>query len=316
MSRDGLRSQVAFSMVPVWVLERCSSPAVHVYGLLMKHANRERRAWPKTEVLASMMGKSLRTVERAIAELRHVGALRTTRRHGLNGAVLGLDFMLIQVDPQPAIDGGMALLDHPARSGGKEADHPATGVVAIPPPVSGLKKELDPGNQIQEQKRGAEGAPLPSETSNPLHADDPIEALLIVWNEWSVDPLKPVRSTTPKRRRLIRAWLAEQTQRGLDPMVVWTAVVRRVAGSGFCCGVNSRGWVASFDWLIGSPDPAVKALEGQYDDHVDEVELKAAADWQFRTGKGTGCPHDPPCAGDRRACLRDLALQLRSAKAS
>lgn len=152
MTRTGLRAQVQFAMVPVWVLERCSSRAVHVYGWLMKHANRDRRAWPRTEVLADMMGMAQRSVERAIAELRREGALQTSRRHAKNGAVLGLEFVLIQVDPNedlPATGGGKGSSNHPATSGGKVLPHPATGVGDIPPPVSGRLgpdpyRDLDP----------------------------------------------------------------------------------------------------------------------------------------------------------------------------
>jgi len=121
----------------------------------MKHANHDkpRRAWPKTEKIADLLGQSLRTVERAIAELRSVGALRTKRRHAANGAVLGLEFILIQVDPRLDLANTAVKVRtvHPANTGGKAASHPAKSDGAIPPPVAvSNKEEPDPGNQIQK----------------------------------------------------------------------------------------------------------------------------------------------------------------------
>lgn len=314
MARDTLRSQITFAMVPTWVLERCSSQAVHIYALLMRRANRDRRAWPKTELLAAEMGKSLRTVERAIAELRKAGAIETTRRHGQNGWVLGLDFVLIQVDPVsailPATRDGQARPVQTAINGGMGQRHPATGVVSIPPPVA-EQEELDPENQIQEQEESTEPAapalPLIGQAYGKpeLNAADPCEGFLLAWNETIGPPLKPVTTLTPKRTRLIRARLTER------PIDVWREIVARIADSSFCLG--AKGWIASFDWLIASPDPAVKTLEGQYDDHVSENELTAAREHQFRTGGG--CRHEPRCA-DWRTCVRPLALVLRTQRAS
>lgn len=281
--RDGLREQIMFSMVPVWVLERCSSQAVHVYAFLMKHANRERRAWPKTELLATEMGKSLRTVERAIAELRTRGAIQTQRRHAKNGAVLGLDFVLMQIPPAlvslPATAGGMAVVTLPAADGGNGVDHPAISVAAIPPDLTELKREPDPFNQIQEESTALPrvfGGVEPDPT-------DPCDVFRCTWNATVTEPLKRVATLTPKRRRAIRAALAAH------PLATWVAIFARVTTSRFCRG--EKGWLASFDWIIATPDAAVKVLEGQYDDvarapaRVD-VGLLARA-WD--------CPHDPKC---------------------
>lgn len=140
-----------------------------------------------------------------------------------------------------------------------------------------------------------------------FNPDDPCDRFAVLWND-AVDgsALKRVASLTPTRRRLIRLRLdehaLEQHQRAIG----------RLAASSFATGSNARGFVATFDWYIGSPDPATKALEGQYDDHFTEAELRSAADQCFRS-TGRTCPHSPRCE-DWRACpaVRQLALALRA----
>lgn len=104
-----LRTQIGpFAIVPLWVLTRVmeaergdpAARAILVYSTLAgKYANREHRAWPKREQLAAVVGLSLPSLTRALRLLRTVGALRTTRRHQLNGAVVGLEYVIIQADP-------------------------------------------------------------------------------------------------------------------------------------------------------------------------------------------------------------------------
>lgn len=312
--RDALRVQVQFSMVPIWVIDRCSSVAVHVYGYLMKRANRERRAWPKIPDLAREMNKSVRTVERAIAELRKLGAIQTTRRHARSGAVLGLEFVLIFVDPEssslPATDGGKGAGNQSATDGGMADDLPATGDGTFPPQVTGLKREPDPSNQIQEPE---ERSSLPAEpepgrvfAGSEFEATDPCESFRLAWNAAAVAPIRPCSTLTPKRRRLIRAALAAQ------PLGEWRELFARVNRSSFCLG--EKGWTASFDWLIATPDAAVKVREGQYDDRFSESELRAAADQNFKAGGGR-CVHEPPCKF-REDCTERTALLLRRRRAS
>jgi len=157
-----IRAQLGpFAMVPVWVLDACAdSRAIHLYALLGKYTNRERRAWPKTERLALEMATSQRTVERAIATLRRAGALQTERRRRADGAVLGLDFLLVQAMPVkgslPATGGGLDVADLPAIGGGLLVGQPATGDGAKPPRAAvNSVLELDP----VEPDQGQAGAP-------------------------------------------------------------------------------------------------------------------------------------------------------------
>ena len=44
----------------------------------------------------------------------------------------------------------------------------------------------------------------------------------------------------------------------------WKEAIDRAGRSQFCCGVNDRGWKATFDWFL-QPDVVAKIMEGKYD---------------------------------------------------
>jgi hypothetical protein len=162
-----LHTQIGpYAMVPLWVLERCrEARAIQLYALLLaKWANRDGRCWPdrKDEVVPAM-GCSLRNVDRAIATLKDIGALETKLKHRTNGAVAGMDYFLIQVDPrltatsgrkeesdQNATAGEKAGAILPATGGEKVFDQNATGDSLTATGGIHLKEEPDPDNQIQE----------------------------------------------------------------------------------------------------------------------------------------------------------------------
>jgi hypothetical protein len=86
------------------------------------------------------------------------------------------------------------------------------------------------------------------------------EDLMVCWNETTKPPIPRCRDLTTARRRHARMRLTER------PLTEWQTVFARIQSSAFCRGQNDRGWAASFDWAIGSPDVGVKVLEGKYDD--------------------------------------------------
>lgn len=168
------------------------------------------------------------------------------------------------------------------------------------------KPSLEPS--LEPSATAAAAAPVPGQvftgdaTLDPADLD---EAFALAWNDSAAGtPLKPCHSLTRKRRRLIRARRAEH------PLEAWRRIMARIAASSFCRGEGQKGFLASFDWLIGSPDPAVKALEGQYDDHVSEADLAAARHDLFRAFGGA-CPHTPMCQF-REDCVEREARRLRA----
>jgi hypothetical protein len=180
MARTGekqLRTQIGqFAMVPLWVLEAiartaasadqdvdAAARAVLVYAWLgARYANRELRAWPKREQLAQAIGISLPTLARALKLLRDAGTLITKRRHAGDGSVLGLDYVLVQVEPD----------SHQVQSETKdEPDHqiqPDTKDVAAPSvPVGddGADHRIQPDQSISSSQTQLLGDPDPATIS-------------------------------------------------------------------------------------------------------------------------------------------------------
>lgn len=134
----------------------------------------------------------------------------------------------------------------------------------------------------------ADGAPAVADVAPDREsADGAVFADL--WNELTTAPIARCRDVTSKRRRHIKARL---TERSIES---WREVFELIEASRFCRGENDRAWAASFDWVIGSPDVAVKVLEGKYDDRrpARRQLTSAFVEWN--------CPHSPPC-GNRATC--------------
>lgn len=171
------------------------------------------------------------------------------------------------------------------------------GKVSAPRPYNGQRTEGS--GQGTEGEDGADGAPLlvadgatqaePADVAARRCADD----LMALWNERTHPPIHRGRDLTSKRRRQIRSRL---TERSVDE---WGAVFDRIQASPFCCGANDRGWVASFDWVIGSPDVAVKVIEGKYDERRKAPRAEG--------GGGSVCQHEPRCASWSVCTQRTLA---------
>lgn len=152
---------------------------------------------------------------------------------------------------------------------------------------------------------GADGAPPPPQP----RAEDFQE----LWNSTTTAPLPRCRDLTSKRRRHIKARLTER------PLTEWRVVIERIQASAFCRGeVTARHgsespWVASFDWLIGSPDVAVKVLEGKYDDRKPKTKPSEIA-----TGEEWVCHHPSPKCHSRYWCekVRDQKDAIAKKKAA
>ena len=71
--------------------------------------------------------------------------------------------------------------------------------------------------------------------------------------------LRVAGTMTPERRHRCERWLAA----GFTPEQ-FRAAVRCAAATPFLTGDGSRGWQASFDWLIANRSNARKVLEGEY----------------------------------------------------
>lgn len=151
---------------------------------------------------------------------------------------------------------------------GKARARPQTGDLDI--------RESDRGQR--EVDSGADVAPLAADGAVRRRADE----FMALWNETIAAPLSRCRDLTSKRRRQVTTRLTER------PLEEWRAIFQRIQASTFCRGETDRGdWRASFDWVIGSPDVAVKVLEGKYDNRQKAAPVNIRA-WV--------CPHIEPCS--------------------
>jgi len=122
---------------------------------------------------------------------------------------------------------------------------------------------------------GADGAPPVSKSR--------VEDFVELWNTHTLPPVARCRELTSTRRRHVKARL---TERKLEE---WVTVFDRIQASSFCRGANERGWKASFDWVSGSPDVAVKVLEGKYDDRNGSTQKHAERAPVVQRGPGWFC---------------------------
>ncbi|WP_435298492.1 helix-turn-helix domain-containing protein [Timonella sp. A28] len=83
MSNDTtITSDNRFAIIPHWVIfSPISDSALRLYAVLMKYANNETgQAWPSRKTLAKDMNKGEKAVDRAVKELKNIGALKVAHR--------------------------------------------------------------------------------------------------------------------------------------------------------------------------------------------------------------------------------------------
>lgn len=95
-------------------------------------------------------------------------------------------------------------------------------------------------------------------TENPKKGDRKILNDVVEEFNQVVSRLPKVTALTPKRRGIIQQRIKEHGREAVSVCFFKTGK------SDFLCGVNDRGWMASFDWIM-KPENFVKILEGNYD---------------------------------------------------
>lgn len=114
--------------------------------------------------------------------------------------------------------------------------------------------------------------------------------MALVFEAWNAladaHGLKPIRSLTGKRSRVLAARLQER-----DWAEHWKEALSRIASSDFCKGKGNTGWKADFDWFV-SPDSLNKILEGKYDQRrANTGSLFGGGQPGTPTVGGIGSPH-------------------------
>lgn len=161
----------------------------------------------------------------------------------------------------------------------------------------------EPSIEPSEEPLGASAASFDADGASEVE-----QSFAQLWNDSTTDPILPCLHLTATRRRHIRKRLTER------PLTEWVDVFQRINASAFCRGDNDRGWLADFAWVIGSPDVAVKVLEGKYDNRAGRerpftaTELAEAK--RILTHAWGSCRHEPRCATSS-VCVGHIIRQWR-----
>lgn len=94
-------------------------------------------------------------------------------------------------------------------------------------------------------------------SKEPVCRTSDVRRIVAAWNATGLTQVMKVTAET-KRGRALKARIREN---GVDGVL---KAIENVKNSPFLKGKNKRGFVASFDWLITSPDNFQKTLEGNY----------------------------------------------------
>jgi hypothetical protein len=111
-----------------------------------------------------------------------------------------------------------------------------------------LPLEVKEEVEVKDKEEGEGGNILSATTDLPS-----------LWNRICTSLPKCSR-LTEKRKIHVKARLKER-----HLAAEWETIFQRIEASPFLTGQNDRSWKADFDWIIKSPDNAVKVMEGKYD---------------------------------------------------
>lgn len=174
----GVRMDVPFAIVPVWVIEKVSPGALQLYAILAGKHTRQGRGTPTYQEMADDLHISRRSCMRYMAELQGTGAVRTEHRKDKVGDSTSNEYVVVTHLP----GGGEQTDTTPEHAGGVQAD--TTGGVTAD--TEGSSREQLP---IEPEKELA--------TSSQARATDPI---------W--DTLEELFGPAPARRGFRGAWNA------------------------------------------------------------------------------------------------------------
>lgn len=102
-----------WGMVPAWVLNYLKGTDVAIYVSLRTFADQAGYGYPHTKTIAERAGVSVSATRKAIQKMRALGLVHTTERRRSDGSLAGLDYYLIDIDPQtPIHPGGVSQLGY------------------------------------------------------------------------------------------------------------------------------------------------------------------------------------------------------------
>lgn len=110
---------------------------------------------------------------------------------------------------------------------------------------------------IEIRDKSLEEEDISTGSKEPVCRTSDVRRIVAAWNDTGLTQVMKVTAET-KRGRALKARIREN---GVDGVL---KAIENVKNSPFLKGKNKRGFVASFDWLITSPDNFQKTLEGNY----------------------------------------------------
>ena len=101
MSKGKIYSDEYFAILPEWVLYApVSSNAIRLYAVLRRFADKQNTCYPTRKTIAERCQFSPASVDRAVEELKAVGALQVTQRKSKQGDWTSNLYKIIVIDPK------------------------------------------------------------------------------------------------------------------------------------------------------------------------------------------------------------------------
>lgn len=94
-----------FGIVPIWLLSAAEPRSVVLFALLAQKANDDNASWPSRSWVAKRLGWSVKTVDRAVADLVEAGALLVEHRRDKAGDPTSNRYVVLFAKPEGFSEG-------------------------------------------------------------------------------------------------------------------------------------------------------------------------------------------------------------------
>lgn len=153
-----------------------------------------------------------------------------------------------------------------------------------------INKEIDKEIDTRYETQGLDSA-APITAEQPVNCRGSVKRVIKAWNALTANGIQPVSSVHPGSKRYENL-TARIRQHGEDKVL---EAIERIKTSQFLCGINGRGWSATFDWFV-LPNNFLKVIDGNYDDRNPkyqhkEDKLDGIREW-YDSGETGACSSD------------------------
>lgn len=144
---DELDADLRFAILPEWVIySDAGDRAIRLYAVLDRFAGESGKAWPSRETLAARLGCSRESVDRAVRELRKIGAVEVVHRRLEDGQPTSNLYLLRRIPPSSPVTNVVVTADD---QGGRTADDQ----VAAPVTTKGEPLNENQGKETRRATR-------------------------------------------------------------------------------------------------------------------------------------------------------------------